>query len=266
MNKKAFSLLTITILFLCVFLFTQNSDDVMASARNNTPAYSNNTCDDSRTVQVSGSALINVTPNRALVQLGVQSNAKTIKAVEQANTLAIQNVIAALKKAGIDSKDITTDMYIVNPLYEEYEDMEIKGYRINNAIGITVRDVSQVSSVVSTALAAGANQVNDVQFYTTELRTYRDQARELAITAAKEKAQALAKATGAKTGCVLAITENSLSSYNGWSSSFGSSNVWTQNVYQNAVDSSAYENVGDEPISLGQISVKAEVSLTYALE
>ena len=43
---------------------------------------------------------------------------------------------------------------------------------------------------LAAALKAGVNQVNNVEFYTSELRKYRDQARELAMKAAKEKAQA----------------------------------------------------------------------------
>lgn len=262
MNRKNLPLLITGILILCtLFLGGQNKQvKAVTTTETVTP------CDSSRTVQVSGSALINVTPDRALVQLGVQSNAKTIKAVEQANTQAIQQVINALKKAGIEAKDITTDQYIITPLYEDYDDLNIKGYRINNAIGVTVRDVTKVSSVVSAALGAGANQVNNVQFYTTELRKYRDQARDLAVTAAKEKAQALAKAAGAQSGCVVSISENSWSAYNGWTSSYGNSNLWTQNTYQNATTGSAYENNGDEPISLGQISVKAEVNMTFSLK
>ena len=45
-------------------------------------------CDSSRTVQVSGSALINVTPDRALIQLGVQSNGLSPDAVQVANSAA----------------------------------------------------------------------------------------------------------------------------------------------------------------------------------
>src|SRR5512139_3393671 len=49
-------------------------------------------CDSTRTVQVNGSAMINVVPDRALIQLGVQSNGATIDDVESANTQAVQRV------------------------------------------------------------------------------------------------------------------------------------------------------------------------------
>jgi hypothetical protein len=97
------------------------------------------------------------------------------------------------------------------------------------------------------------------------LRKYRDQARELAMKAAQEKAQALASTAGAEAGCVLNINENSWSYYNGWW--FGrSQNQWTQNVVQNAAPGAgAGSSAGEEPISLGQISVRAEISATFGL-
>jgi uncharacterized protein YggE len=256
------------VLVLSILLVGSNAGDAKAAVMATSTGDSVPACDPSRSIQVSGSALINVTPDRARVELGVQSNGKTISAVESANNLAIQQVKAALKRAGIEEKDISTDIYIINPIYEDYDDLHIKGYRIYNTIAVTVREVNKASDVVAAALGAGANTVGDVQFYTTDLRKYRDEARELAVKAAGEKAQALAGAAGADVGCVLNINENSWSYYNGWYGRYGgNSNLWTQNTVQNQTNSSAYGAMdGDEPISLGQISVNAEVSISYALD
>ncbi|RPH61675.1 MAG: DUF541 domain-containing protein [Chloroflexi bacterium] len=230
------------------------------------PTIAQPACDSSRTVQVTGAATINVVPDRALVQLGVQSNGATPELVQAANSIAIQKVIKALSAQGILAKDIATDLYIIEPVYENYDSLYIKGYRINNVVAVTLRDVKKVSSVLAAALGAGANQVVNVEFYTSDLRKYRDQARELATKAAREKAQALASAAGAEAGCVLNINENSWSYYNGWW--YGrSQNQWTQNVVQNAAPGAGMgSSVGDEPISLGQISVKAEISATFGLK
>jgi uncharacterized protein YggE len=223
-------------------------------------------CDSSRTVNVSGTAIVNVPPDRALIQLGVESNGITPSAVEAANAIAIQRVIKALQSLGIASKDIVTDRYIVNPVYESYDSLYIKGYRIDNVVAVTLRDVDVVSQVVVKALESGANQVVNVELYTSELRKYRDQAREMAMEAASEKAQALAEAAGATTGCVLNINENTWSYYNGWWSR-SNRDLWTQNVVQNVTPNGAgaYSNE-DGPVSLGQISVRAEVGATFELK
>lgn len=223
-------------------------------------------CDSSRTVNVSGTAVVNVTPDRALIQLGVQSNGLTPSDVEMANEIAIQRVIKALHKLGIESRDIVTDRYIVEPIYESYDSLYIKGYRINNIVAVTLRDVSKINIVVVAALESSANQVLDVELYLGDLRKYRDQAREMAMVAAGEKARDLAKAAGADTGCVLNINENTWSYYNGWWSR-NNRDLWTQNVMQNASSNGIMGNPADGgPVSLGQISVRAEVSASFALK
>ncbi len=232
------------------------------------PAQTTVACDTNRTIQVSGAASVKIAPDRALVQLGVQSNAGSVRAVEAANTDLMKRVIQALEGAGVASKDIATERYIVQPVYNEYNDLNIKGYRINSVVAVTLRDVSKTSALIAAALEAGANQVVDVEFYTSELRKYRDQARDLAVKAAKEKAQALALAAGAETGCVTRIGENTWSYYNGgW---YGrNQNLWSQNTVQNAAPSSgAGDNTQDDggPVSLGQISVQASVDVTFTLK
>jgi uncharacterized protein YggE len=175
-------------------------------------------CDSSRSIQVSGVAVVNVTPDRALIKLGVQSNGRSAKEAQARNSATIQQVVKALKSQGIESKDIATDWYIIEPLYEDYDSLRIKGYRIYNIIEITMRDVGKSNDAIIAAFQAGANQVVDVQFYTSELRKYRDQARDLAMKAATEKAEALSGAAGADVGCVLNINENTYSQfyYGGW--------------------------------------------------
>ena len=101
-----------------------------------------------------------------------------------------------MRALGVEPKDIATDWYVIEPIYEDYDSLYIKGYRINNMVAITLRDVSKTSQVIAAALDAGANQVVNVDLYTSELRKYRDQARDLAMKAAAEKAQALASAAG----------------------------------------------------------------------
>ncbi|HYF66030.1 MAG TPA: SIMPL domain-containing protein, partial [Herpetosiphonaceae bacterium] len=101
----------------------------------------------------------------------------------------------------------------------------------------------------------------------TELRKYRDQARELALRSAREKADLLTESLGTSTGCVLKINENSWSSYSGsWSgrSSFASYQNFVQEAPPPAAEPRQSEG-GDGPISLGQLAVCAEVSVEFAL-
>ena len=117
------------------------------------------------------------------------------------------------------------------------------------------------------ALKSGANEVQDVQFYTSELRKYRDQARDLAVKAAGEKAQALSGAAGAQVGCVISITENTSTQYYGSWRGGRDTALWAQNTFQNALPAQGATAQGDDsPISLGQIAVRAEVNASYSLK
>jgi uncharacterized protein len=227
------------------------------------PALAANDCDSSRTIQVSGSAAIKVVPDLVTIQLGVTSNATTPQGVYDQNTAAMKRVMAAIRLLGVAEKDISTDYYLIQPVYRNYDSLIIDGYRINNTILVNLKDVGKVSQVLAAALTAGANEVVDVQFKTTQLRQYRDQARELALKAAQEKVRDLATAANAQPGCVLSIDENSWSYYGyPWS---GRYQPQSQNVLQNA-PSSAQPPSDDGPISLGQIAVQAEVQVRYSLK
>ena len=231
------------------------------------------TCDPTRSIQVSGVAVVNVAPDRAIIKLGVQSNGRSAKEAQAKNSARIIKITRALKALGIESKDIATDWYTVEPRYQDYDSLYIEGYRIYNIIEITMRDVSKTNDAIITAFQAGANQVVDVQFYTSELRKYRDQAREAAMKAAMEKADDLSTTAGTSVNCVLTINENTYSNfyYGGWRwygyNSNSNSNLMTQNVIQNAVPSGGESpTLDDGPLSAGQISIRAEINATFGLK
>jgi len=221
-------------------------------------------CDSGRTVHVSGTAAVHVIPDRALIQLGVVSNGRTPDGVQAENAATIKQVVDAILWLGIDEKNISTDRYIVRPVYDDYDSLHIVGYRVDNVVAITLTDVDKTSNVLIAAFKAGANQVLDVQFYTSELRRYRDDARELAMKAAVEKAEALANAAGTEAGCVLSINENTWSYYSGSWGGGHNRDMWTQNVVQNVTGD---QSMPDEmPISVGKIAIHAEVNASFSLQ
>jgi hypothetical protein len=223
-------------------------------------------CNGDRSINVSGAAVVYTVPDRVLLQLGVQSNGPTPDAVRNLNDHDIEKVIYAIQALGVKEKDIATDYYLVYPIYDDYSSLVISGYRIDNTVSITLRDISLVDDVIITALKSGVNEIQDVQFYSSELRKYRDEARALAMKAAGEKAQALANEAGAKAGCILSISENSWSSYYGSWRGGRETALWAQNVIQN---NTSYQvemtQMDDSPITLGQIAIRAEVNTSYSL-
>jgi uncharacterized protein YggE len=261
---------SLTILLLClVLVLALNSYlpalPARAASGASAPPASEDSCSTGRSIAVSGTAVVNVTPDRVLIQLGVQSHGRTPQLTETSNSATVYRVIQSVKNQGVEEKDIVTDRYVISPVYRNYDSLTIEGYRINNTVAITLRDINQANQVIIAALSAGANEVLNVEFYLSDLRKYRDQARELAMIAAGEKAADLAKAAGAEAGCVLNISENTWSYFSGgwWGRS---QDLWTQNTVQNIP---AANGQGDSsefgPVNLGQISVRAEVTASFSL-
>ena len=218
-----------------------------------------------RLVTVTGEAEVRVVPDEVILTLGVETWDKSLAAAKGQNDERVKKVLAVASAAGIEPRAVQTDHISIEPRYRDsYTQADFVGYYVRQTIVITLKDIAKFEGVLTQALEAGANYVHGVQFRTSDLRKYRDQARALAITAAQEKATALAGALGQKVGRPYAIKEEDASWrswYNAWwGSGWGS---MTQNVIQSAG--------GEAPasggtVAVGEITVNARVSVSFEME
>jgi len=218
-------------------------------------------------ISVTGDAVVKVVPDEVILTLGVETRHEELSVAKRHNDERVQRVIAAAKYLGVEEKFIQTDFINISPEYEYLSNSidRIVGFRVGKTIQITLRDIDQFDELITSALESGANYVHGIDFRTTELRKYRDQARALAIKAAEEKAQALAEELGRNAGEPQSIVEQSSgwwSSYNSWwGSRWG--NYMSQNVIQNA---GLQAFTTEDGTALGQISVNASVHVTFELK
>jgi uncharacterized protein len=218
-----------------------------------------------RSITVSGSAEIKVVPDQVVLGLGVETNDLDLAAAKAKNDSVVQRVQALALELKVDSKDIQTDFYHIEPRYSDsYERRNFLGYYAQKSIVITLRDVAKFEELLSRALEAGVNNVQQINFRTSDLRTYRDQARAAALQAAREKAQAMAQELDLQAGAPLSIREETSNWISGYSSWWGASSQGMQNVTQNAGGSAAWQS--DSGVAPGQISVTATVSVDFALQ
>jgi uncharacterized protein YggE len=215
-------------------------------------------------IAVSGSSAIRVQPDRVVVLFGVESFARTPSSAQAQNRRQSRAVIEAIHAQEVAERDVATANFSLQPRYEDYDRNVISGYGARNAIAVTLRDVRKLEPVLVAALEAGATTVDGIEFSVTNLRALKDQAREQAVQAALEKATDMASAAGLRVGGVTHISEGAGSYYFG--SWYGSGRQWTnfQNVVQELSDEGAI-TLEDGSISLGQIVVQAQVSLTAEL-
>src|SRR5512146_1628283 len=68
-----------------------------------------------RTLNVSGTGLVYLTPDIAYINIGVHTEMPTASEAVTANTTQTQQVVDALKAAGVDAKDIRTSNFSIWP-------------------------------------------------------------------------------------------------------------------------------------------------------
>ncbi len=219
--------------------------------------------DQPRTITVSGNAEVKVVPDEIRLTFGVESWNKDLKTARRENDEKIRRVLALLREQGIDPKQIQTDYLNVEPRFEDYyTHSTLQGYLARKTVTVTLKDVSKFENVLAGVFDAGANYVYGVEFHTTELRKHRDEARALAVRAAREKAAAMAKELGQEIGEPLTVREEGSTDW-GWYRWWWGGGTSAQNVIQNAGGGGA---AMDGSVALGQIPVNANVSIEFALK
>ena len=164
-----------------------------------------------RSVTVSATARVAAEPDIAHVTAGVTSEADTAREALDRNTEAMAGVVAGLKAAGIDAKDIATSSFNVEPRYSNPREgaaPAITGYRVSNQVHVTVRDLARAGEVLDRLVSLGANEMGGLSFEVSRAETLRDEARRQAMANALRRARLFAEAAGAKVGEVLSISED----------------------------------------------------------
>jgi uncharacterized protein YggE len=218
-----------------------------------------------RLVTVTGDAEVRVVPDEVIVTLGVETWNVDLQAARNDNDQRAAKVLALAKGLGVKPEHIQTEHISVEPRYhDEYEKRGFRGFFVRKTIVVTLKDVSQFENLLTGAFGAGATHLHGVQFRTTELRKYRDQARALAVNAAREKADALAKELGEQVGQPQSIHEDQ----NSWWSWYGSwwGARWDGTGMQNVIQSvDGGEMPSDGSFAPGEIAVNARVTVSFEL-
>jgi uncharacterized protein YggE len=158
-------------------------------------------------ISVSGRGEIKVSPDRATIQISVQTRASTAAAAAAENANKQQSVLTALRALGLGNDQLSTINYNVYPeqRYEQGKEPVIVAYNVTNTILVDVRKLSQVGPVIDAALAHGANMITSLQFYASNTETARRSAIAIAIEKARADAEAAARAARGSLGTLLGI-------------------------------------------------------------
>lgn len=159
-------------------------------------------------VVVASRGEVKVNPNRATIQISVQTKSATAAVAATENASKQKAVIDALKALGLKDTDISTSDYSVNPeqRYEPNKEPIVVGYTVTNTLSVEVTSLKLVGPVIDASLAKGANMINSLQFSSSNTDAARQSAIALAIAHARSDAEAAAKAAGGSLGGLLEVT------------------------------------------------------------
>jgi uncharacterized protein YggE len=158
-------------------------------------------------IAVTGRGEVKVSPDRATIQVSVQTRAASAAAAASENATKQQSVLAALRTLGLQNDQLSTINYNVYPeqRYEQGKEPVIVAYNVTNTILVDVRKLNQVGPVIDAALSHGANMIASLQFYASNTETARRSAIATAIEKARADAEAAARAAHGSLGSLLEI-------------------------------------------------------------
>lgn len=212
-------------------------------------------------ITVAGEAVVYAKPDKIVITFEIETSDADVNTARQKNSDLMKKAMGVAKDCGVHEKDIQTDWLSIEPRWEDFDKQQkFLGYFVHNTMMVTLSDLEQLDKLITSALKAGINRLNGVDFQTTEFKKYRDEARELALKAAREKAEKMSAVLGQAIGKPLQINENYTgSSWGGRGRSAEMSQVQVQAYRGNS------EDITDN-VALGKLAIRASVSVTFELK
>jgi uncharacterized protein YggE len=181
---------------------------VVVTALTPTPTFGNTTADD-KLIRTSAVGEVVSSPDRAEIQVGVETENADVQVAQQQNAERMTNVTNAIRSLGIPEDHLTTTGYSVTPVYDSSptpiplgtgDQRKPTVYRVSNVLLVRIDDPNQVGAVIDAAVGAGANQVNSIAFLFSEEKraSLRSQAISQAVGRTRTDAETVASALGVR--------------------------------------------------------------------
>ena len=149
-----------------------------------------------RTMTLTGHGEISVSPDIVIIRLGVETTGENLSRIQADNARISQAVIQALQRMGIT--DIKTSQYSID-----------KGYSVRNILELRTNNLEAAGNIIDAAVDAGANIVDLITFDVSNREYYYQQALNMAIMNAIQKAKSITMNLGISSAPVpVNIVEN----------------------------------------------------------
>ncbi len=155
------------------------------------------------TVNIEGVGTAHTKPDLAKISFSVESKQAVLADAQNENTKRMNNLLGKLVAMGIEQKDMQTSSY------NSYEDQryndktgvyDVYGWIVSQTVDVTIRDLEKVSSILTWLGQNEATNISGPYFSVQDDSAAQQEAREKALTDAKQKADSIAKQLGIKLG------------------------------------------------------------------
>lgn len=162
-----------------------------------------------RTMTLTGQGQVTAVPNIAVIRLGVQTTGENLVDMQAENAQITQSIIQTLQRMGIS--DIKTFQYSIDKVYDYENGRQVdRGYSVRNILEIRTTNLDMAGNIIDTSVNLGANVVDLISFDVANRDYYYQQALNMAIMNAMQKAKSISMNLGIPADPVpVRITENS---------------------------------------------------------
>jgi uncharacterized protein YggE len=160
-------------------------------------------------IAVTGKGVVKVEADLSYINVAIEKTEKTASQAQQEAAGVMQDVLVALRNAGIPKDKIQTTSFRLDPKYKyDKGQRNLIGYTASNQIRVTLDDLSKVGKIIDTAISAGANRVSNVIFTVKDDAPHKKEALKKAVNNARAKARAIAAAAGLALKRIVRIQES----------------------------------------------------------
>ena len=216
------------------------------------------------TISVEGSGDVFAVPDTATFSYSVMTTAKDVTTAQTEVNTKGNAIIAYLKGAKVDEKDIQTTDYSVNPHYEYGQSactsgycppgkQTLTGYDVNQTVTVKVKDTTKAGELLSGIGSKGATNLSGLSFTINDQTALEAEARTKAIDDARAKAEELAKELGVSLVRVVGFSENGARPY-----------YYAKTMAMDAGGMGSAPAIAPE-IATGQNKITSSVSVTYEI-
>jgi uncharacterized protein YggE len=160
-------------------------------------------------LDISATGEVTRVPDLAVISAGVVARSTTAAAALQETADKMDRVITALKRAGVDDRDIQTSSVSLSPEYRypENQSPQLTGYSASNQVTVRFRDIRNSGKILDALVAVGANQINGPNMTIEHPEAALDEARTRAVAQGRARAELYARALGMHVARVVSISE-----------------------------------------------------------